>query len=125
MDRQQSEWNGAADYLMRINMVLMEAAMASMQLDLYKWLHSLKIFYREIASVMKDDERSSLYKESIELSNKINKYLYRKNDKRFSKVPLDAKLIEGLEAFEIKLRQVYKDSGLQMRLMEDASRALR
>lgn len=125
-NRQTSEWNGAADYLARINMILTEAAMASMELNLYKWLHSLKLFYREISSVMKKEEREQLYNESIELSTKINQYLSKKSNPLMkSRIGADWKLIEALEQFEIKLRAIYKESGLQMRLMEDASRALR
>lgn len=125
-DRQQSEWNGAADYLARINMILMEAAQASMSLNLYQWLHSLKLFYREISSVMKEEQQKELYQESKQLSERINEYLRIRNDKRIINKPgIDGNLIESLEIFEIKLRKIYKESGLQMRLMDDASKALR
>ena len=124
-DRQTSEWNGAADYLTRINIALLEAAQASMTLNIYAWLHSLKLFYREISSVMNETEREELYTQGIKLSTRVNEYLKIRSNKQIKNPTLDPTLIEALEKYEIKLRAIYKESGLQMRLMEDASKALK
>lgn len=126
MNQEVSEWNGALDYLKRIDAALEEAGIAAIRLDVYMWLHSLKLFYREISSVMKEEQRKELYEESKKLSENINEYLTTKNNKLYhGSKELSEELIEGLEQFEIKLRQIYKETGLQMRLMDDASKALR
>lgn len=123
MDREQSEWNGALEYLHRIDLALQAAGIAAINLDLYSWLHNLKLFYREISSVMKPTEKEELYEEGEHLSNQINIYLKRKQIQKM--IRINPELIKSLELFEIKLRTIYKESGLQMRLTEDASRALR
>lgn len=120
-----SEWNGAVDYLSRINLTLMQANDAASRLDLYNWLHQLKIFYREISSIMKTEEINTLYEEGNQLSNQINKYLAIKHNPLYKNKPINTNLVQSLEQYEIKLRRIYKESGLQMRLQEDASKALR
>lgn len=124
--RETSEWNGAGDYLRRIDQALLIAGDAALTLNLYQWLHALKLFYREISSVMKEEEKKELYKQSEELSEQINKYLIIKNSQnRRHKIGIDVNIIKSLEQYEIELRRIYKESGLQMRLMEDASKSLR
>jgi len=126
MNRETSEWNGAIEYLRRIDQALMIAGEAAMNLNLYQWLHALKLFYREISSVMNEKEKQELYKESQTLSEQINTYLLTKNKNRYEdRGETDYEIVESLEQHEIKLRQIYKETGLQMRLSEDASRALR
>lgn len=123
-NREISEWNGAIDYLRRIDQALLIAGEAAMTLNLYQWLHALKLFYREISSVMKEEERINLEQEGKRLSEEINKYLLKKQ-KLKNKTRINKELIESLEEYEIKLRKIYKESGLQMRLTEDASKSLR
>lgn len=125
-NRDTAEWNGAGDYLDRINLSLQLAGQAALSLDVYQWLHALKLFYREISSMMKDEERERLYQESIELSTKVNEFLQLKNNVKLKyKIGVDYKLIESLEHFEIELRKIFKESGLQLKLSDDASRALK
>ncbi len=125
--RETAEWHGDFDYLSRINLALLRAEIAAAELDIYNWLHQLKIFYRELSSIMNDKEGETeelefLFKEGQELSDKINKQIYLNNNNKKRKT-INPEIIEALEIYEVKLRKVYKDSGLQMQLQKDSRHA--
>jgi Cdc6-like AAA superfamily ATPase len=121
-NRSQSEFNMAVSYLNRLNALLYTADEAAMSLDVYTWFHSLMTLYRELSTEMKNSEIEK-FKESIEiLEPKIQITL---NEQERGRTNVDQEVYRLLHDFEIRLRRILKDSGLQMKMQEDASKALR
>ncbi len=122
-EREQSEFNMAFSYLNRLNFLFYDCAAASMSLDVFKWYHSLLAIYREISTEMKPDEltKSRDYKDKI--SPLINAALEKQGVT--GKLVVSSKLYNELHEFELFLRGIMKKSGLQLKMADDASRALR
>jgi hypothetical protein len=121
--RQQSEFNMAISYLTRLNILLTNCDDASMNLDSHFWFHSLLGLYRELSTEMNQ-------KEMTELDNKIKFLLpYINEQQRYNskagKDYINESLYMQLHNLEIRLRNIIKSSGLQMKMKDDASRSLR
>lgn len=121
-ERDQSEFNMAVSYLGRLNALFYTINEASISLDIYNWFHGLIVLFRELSTEMKKEEREE-YNESIyELHSLVNKYIEKKN-KGDSSVPPE--LYRRLHEFEIEMRALTKDAGLQQKTKERAEEALR
>lgn len=123
MDRQQSEFNMAVAYLGRLNALFYAADEAAMELDLYTWQHSLWVLFRELSTEMKDEEIESFTNDMEATASDVNAALARNT--RSGKNEIKPDLYKKLHELEMRLRKVLKSSGLQMRMTEDAGRALR
>lgn len=121
--REQSEFNMAISYLTRLNILLTNCDDASMALDSHFWFHSLLTLYRELSTEMKPTEKQEVEKTIPVISLLINRQQMLNNKK--GREVCDNQLYFQLHNLEIKLRGIIKDSGLQMKMKEDASRALR
>jgi len=121
--REQSEFNSAISYLNRINSLFYQADEASMSLDAFQWFHSLLALYRELSTELKDDEIEEFEKIRRELAESLNQILYQQ--RRGRNIGLNSELYDGLHLFEMRLRRIMKESGLQIKMREDASQALR
>jgi hypothetical protein len=122
MEREQSEFNSAISYLNRINLLFYQANEASMNLDGFGWFHSLMAIYRELSTEFKPDELEKFQSEKNRLANLLNHSISLQNRGRSRGFPQE--LYDGLDNFELELRRVMKESGLQMKMKEDASHAL-
>ena len=122
-DREQSEFNSAISYLNRINLLFYQANEASMNLDGYTWFHSLMILYRELSTEFKPNEVEELSKKKEQLAILLNQSISLQNRGRSRGFPQE--LYSGLDEFELELRRVMKESGLQMKMKEEASSALK
>ena len=118
-EREKSEFNDALGYLRRINACLYSADMSSMELNFYGWFHALMIFRRELSTEIKNDALAEFDLLIEDINNELNKVISSNNKIRYS-----GDIYFNLDKFERKLRKVYKDSGLQMRMQSDASKAL-
>jgi hypothetical protein len=118
--REKTEFNGAFDYLGRINVLFYKADAASMNLDGWNWFHSLLAIYRELSNHMKDKELEEFEEIRTRIAPLINRSVRdpRKNGQ------IDQRLYDELHIFEIKLRRIYKDTGLMMKFNDDPSLAL-
>lgn len=123
VDREQSEFNSAISYLNRINFLFYQADEASMNLDGYQWFHSLMALYRELSTEFKPEELEIFRQKKEQLSQILNKSIMLQNKGRSRGFPQE--LYNGLDDFELELRRVMKESGLQMKMKEDAGVALR
>lgn len=123
MDREQSEFNSAISYLNRINFLFYQANESAMALDGYQWFHSLMALYRELSTELKPEEVNKFKEEKKRLANLLNQSIALQNRGRARGFSQD--LYEGLDNFELELRRVMKESGLQMKMKEDAGVALR
>jgi hypothetical protein len=125
-DRDQSEFNDAANYIRRINALFANADESSMELNAFGWFQTLMALYRELSTKMKDTKDNNefqiaeLYKTQI--LNLLRPYMYsvKQGSNKF-----DMTLYDKLHQFELFLRRIYHKSGLEGRSTDDPSRALR
>ena len=122
-NREQSEFNMAVSYLNRLNFLFYDADNSAMSLDVYKWYHSLLALRRELSTEMKDKE----YEESTNFKNNISPLINKSMESQRKKGQSDVtpELYDLLDEFEIFLRKVLKESGLQNKMSDDATKALR
>jgi hypothetical protein len=119
--REQSEFNMAVSFLNRINLLFYTANGAALDLDAHTWYHSLRCLFRELSGYMKDAELSYWQDKRSEMNNKVitnNKRVQKSGYKQ-----IEPDLYIELEEFEMFVRKVLKDSGLQTRMVDDPSRA--
>lgn len=122
-DRAQSEFNMAVSYLNRMNALFYIADEAAMELDAYKWFHSLLALERELSTEMKPKELEELEGSIREIAPGVTEWVGRKNQS--ASITIESELYEKLHSLEIKLRFILKDAGLQNKMVEDAMKALR
>jgi len=122
-EREQSEFNMAVSYLNRLNHLFYSCNASSMSLDAFGWYHSLMALFRELSTEMKPDEITSWQKKGTTINGLIRKNLDRCN--RTGRQELSPDLYEELHKFELFLRNVTKKSGLQNRMQDNASFALK
>lgn len=122
-DRQQSEFNMAVSYLNRLNGLFYVADDAAIALDAGTWFHTLMALERELSTEMKADERNKYG----ELRHKVNELLAKnaQNAKRSGRTEIEPELYEALHQYEISIRSVLKEAGLQNKIVDSALKALR
>ena len=122
-NREIADFNDAIGYLTRINNHFLKADISSANLDIYNWFHALMVLYRELSTKMTPKELEDSEIESQKLSEVVNKFV--SNPRNNIQPRVTPELYNKLHRFEIKLRLIYKNSGLEMRFQEDPNRALR
>ena len=123
-DRSQSEFNMAVSYLNRLNALFYECNIAAMNLDAHRWFHALMALFRELSTEMNQTKEIELWESKIlDINNDVSNHIkdMQKRGVSYIKPPLYFKL----HNFELFIRKILKDSGLQMRMQEDASFALK
>lgn len=121
-NREQSEFNMAVSFLTRLNYFFYVCDLASMHLDVNQWFHGLAILYRELTGYMSEEEITTKQKELFDIVPALNNYLRLKNSKMNPEIP--GELYKKLNDFEIFIRKVLKDSGLQTKMKDDPRFAL-
>lgn len=121
-ERDQSEFNMGISYLQRLNSLFYYCDYASMNLDAFRWFHTLMTLYRELSTEMKEEE-------IIEWDNKIKNIsilinIHLKNNQKTISSLIDPNLYNELHQFELFIRNVLKDAGLQNKMKEDPGSAL-
>jgi len=146
MSREQSEFNMAFSYLNRMNILFYNANQAAIELDMYLWFHSLRALFRELSTEMKEDE-VSYWNGTYEQVEKINQngrkelQLVKTNGGEIDKINgmltkqiknspgggviVSPELYEALNMFEMYIRGILKDSGLQTKMQAAAEKALK
>jgi len=122
-EREQTEFNMAVSYLGRLNNLFYVADNSSIELNAHMWFHVLLTIFRELSTEMKEEEIGQWEKKIGGINfaiAKLNKDISRKGT---NFIPNDIYL--ELHKFEMFLRKICKDSGLQMKMQEDASFALK
>ena len=119
--REKAEFNMAVSYLNRLNGLFYAADDAAIRLDIFAWFHVLTAIYREISTEMGQTERDRCDQEIMDMNSMV---MGQFKNQRQPAMKIRPEIYMRLHAFELKLRQVMKDSGLQMKTMSDASKAL-
>ncbi len=115
--RDKSEFNMSISYLNRLNSLLLAADDSSIKMDINTWFNILIALFRELSTEMKPEEIEYYNKEIAEI-NPILSMTVSKLQKGLNR-GIDSQLYMKLSNFEIKLRMVLKDSGMQMKMKED------
>jgi len=116
-EREQSEFNMAVSYLNRLNNLFYICDASAMELNSHQWYHTLLAIFRELSTEMKDKE----IEEKEEEINLINRLLTQNNKttSRTGKQMINPELYFKLHKFELFLRRIMKDSGLQNKMKDD------
>lgn len=120
--RQQSEFNSSVSYLNRINTEFSVAVESAITLDPYTWFYSLLAIFRELSTEMSKEE-IEFFKKNKNLINEMLAKFTRRNDGAAQII--NPELYNALENFELELRRIFKASGLQQKVQDDAANALR
>jgi hypothetical protein len=122
-NRQQSEFNFAISYLGRLNYWFYVASFSSAELDAHNWFYSLMNIYRELSTEMTEDEIKLFDSKILQINNNLSLNQKMKNKKGVPYISNELYLV--LHKFELDLRKITKDSGIQMKMKDDAMTALR
>ena len=115
-DRLTSEWSSDFNFFNRINALFYLCNIYSSKLDMNNWLHNLFDLFRELSGYMSKEEIEEWEGKINPLIVKINNYL-RKKESGYNDIPND--LYMDLHHFEMFIRKVFKESGLQTRMKKD------
>lgn len=118
--REVSEFNNAFGYLNHLNGLFVEASIHSKNLDMYNWFNTLNALFRVLSAELTSKELEEYLVIKKDLKFKIFLHL---SNKRNTSIPED--LYNDLEMFEIRLRKIYKVTGLMNKAPDDAMSALR
>ena len=121
--RERNEFNMAVSYLNRLNQLLCMADEASITLDAYQWLHSLQAIFRELSTEMQDTEITKFNTTAVDINNDI--YKQQSDAKRTGVQYMKPDLYNKLHNYELGLRKILKESGLQTKMVDEASKALK
>lgn len=122
-DRQRSEFNMAVSYLNRLNFLFYNANDSAISLDAYGWFHSLLALFRELSTEMKEKEITKFQDMIKKIKPQLSANIL--NMQKTGIAEISESLYIELHTFEIELRKILKSAGLQMKMMDDASMALR
>ena len=123
--QQTSEFNDAVGYLGRINLILYYVDEAHRDLNPDTWLRGLELFYSELVTEMKDEDRKRFREISKKIAVEVNRHTRRMSNTRvLNKTRITQELVEQLKDYETELRDIYKKSGLQMKLSQDSRHAI-
>lgn len=121
-ERDQSEFNMGISYLQRLNSLFYFCDYASMNLDAFRWFHTLMTLYRELSTEMKEEETIEWDNKIKIISNLINNQI--KDNQKNVCGGINPILYNELHQFELFIRNVLKDAGLQNKMKEDPGSAL-
>lgn len=94
-----------------------------MEMDMYLWFHSLNALFRELSTEMKNKEIEELNQEIKTIFKNVNSHLTLQRTQPDKGT--DPDLYWQLHKFELKLRKIIKESGLQHKIKEDARSVLK
>lgn len=111
-----SEFNMSVSYLNRLNQWFYLAGESSLKLDAFNWFHALMLLFRELSTEMKKDIIDEKKKEISGLNVEVvaNQRLCLTS----KRIMIPKKLWFKLFNFELFIRKVCKESGLQIKMRE-------
>lgn len=121
-ERQKSEFSGDVSYLNRLNYYFFLAGMAAISLDAYGWYHSLRVIFRELSTEMKEKEITEWNTKANIINNLLSKQI--EDNENQGKEEISPDLYNSLNEYELFIRKILKDAGLQNRMKEGAGTAL-
>jgi len=117
-EREKSEFNSAVQYLNRLNELWFECNVYSRSMALDSWVKTLNRLFNELSTEMnKEEEKDKL----VELQDLFSEALGKKDLRNRT----NSTLYWKINNFELWLRNIMKDSGLQQKMKEDTSFAIK
>ncbi len=120
-EREQSEFNSAISYLGRLNLEHYILAEAKFQNNTSLWYSSLMVLFTELSTEMEPEEIEGHLKTIKELKARINRQQVVAARTGRNNIPQD--LYWDLMSFELELRKVMRESGLQHHVKEATGQA--
>ena len=120
--REQNEFNMAVSYLNRLNSILYSADNAALELDAHGWYHSLHTLFRELSTEMTNEEIKEWKAKAEALNDKV--ISQAKTNQRLQVMSISKELYSSLSDFELFLRKILKESGLQGKMKQDPRKAI-
>jgi hypothetical protein len=121
VEREQSEFNSAVSYLNRLNVLFAKADEASIELDPYGWFHTLMTIYRELSTEMKTEDFEFFEGMRGVIKPHLDVHLKQMS---LGRGGVTTELYDHLHLFEMRLRRVMRESGLQQKIQEDIMKKL-
>jgi len=112
----QAEFNSAFVFLNRLEFLFSECAESRFNIDAFKWVESLSCIFAELSNYMKDDDRVIRLSELFVLKDTLRGNVTKRG--------MNSVYYKSLFDFELWLRKVKKDAGLEMRFKGDATNIL-
>ncbi len=124
-DRDKSEFHDDITYLSRIDRLFLLCHDARVNGNFYNLTRYLQAAFLELSTYFKDDEKKEKLNELVVLFGEVNNAVRISNRYGSTATTISPKLLWKLFEFELWLRGIYKESGLQSKLQEDARKALK
>jgi len=121
-NREQNEFNAAVRFANHLEDTFLAASIMLAELDIFNCYHTLGALVRMLSGEMNDSEITEFNNYFFGLKDSVNSFVAQQNKGKFQ-IPSD--LLEKLHILEQKLRKIYRDSGLQSKIREDARAALK
>lgn len=116
---EKSEFNMSFSLFYRLDNLFNALNRASLSLDLYLWYNLILVLYKEIAPLIKKDERDN-YK--IEMDKLIPEFIRIRGEiEDKGNYNISAGLYQKLQTLEIALRDVVNARGIYLRIKDDIS----
>ena len=113
--RGQSEFNMAISFLNRLNACFYAIDEAKMSLDVYTWFRGLDALFCELSNQMKDDERA----EFLRRLDGLNNLMPHAQSAQLRGRGVQSETVRQLRLFELDLRRVLKEAGLETKMIND------
>jgi hypothetical protein len=122
-DGEQTEFNDAVNHINRVNGLIAASNVGKVDLNIYVWFHCLVCLFLELSTYMKDAEVQRFRTLIRSISSEVEKQ--NMQNQRTNKNMIPSSLYFTLFDFELELRDVYKKSGLQIKVVSDTERFLK
>jgi len=122
MEREINEFNSAFLFVENLEKTFYSCSIALAQLDLNSSYHLLGCLIRLLSGEMKPEEQKAFNNRWFNLSQDINNFL---NNQKRGRGFINSSLVQELHELEQDLRKIYRASGLQNKIQDTASKALR
>lgn len=120
--REQNEFNAAVRFANHLEDTFLAASIMLAELDVFNYYHTLGALVRMLSGEMKNEEVEYFNNYFFGLKDSINNYVTQQNRGKYF---IPSELLEKLHKLEQQLRKIYRDSGLQSKIREDARAALK
>jgi hypothetical protein len=122
-EKEQSEFNMSIQYLGRLNTLFYTCNESRINLDLYTWYHTLLALRSELIPEMNNEEIKEIKKLIEIITPVINQHIILSKSTGNQEINPDIYFL--LDDLEQKIRIVLKTSGLQLKMKDSPTKALR
>lgn len=119
-NKDMSEFNDSIGYLNRINAMFYSCTEASFNQSSATWSRSLLRLFNELSGFMEKETYTKNYEQIRNIFRIISEEEKKKSRRHDNEEgTINIKLYWMLNDYELEMRRIYKDSGLQIKLKED------